>query len=114
MPSLPSRACRLFLDVIIQAGTLDEIHDEITGIVLFEIGVDPYDILVADELGKRLCLFHEALLAVFEAFAPLTVKRDGDRLMSCCKSIRKKLLDRNTLTRLMVSRHIRNTETALA
>ena len=101
--------------IFVQRHAFHILHGEIGCAVLLKVAVDPDDMLVPDECGKRLRFFKKTFLAESEVFFPVSgVGRHHVRPERPARELRGKiLLDGHTLLALIIQGDICDAEAAL-
>ena len=105
----------MLLQIVLEAGALDIIHNEVGRVVLFEVAVHTHNVGVADELRQGFGLVEKTLFPVKEVLLPLArVGRNRVTVRAGGHSIGEILLDGHQNTGLMVLGNIGDAKAALA
>ena len=105
----------MLLQIVLEAGALDIIHNEVGRVVLFEVAVHTHNVGVADELRQSFGLVEKTLFPVKEVLLPLAgVGRDRMAVRAGGHSVGEILLDSHQTAVLMVLGNVGDAEAALA
>ena len=112
---LRPREAAMLLQVVLEAGALDVIHNEVGRVVLFEVAMHTHDVGVADELRQSFGLVEKTLFPIEEVLLPLAgIGRNRVTVRAGGHSVREILLDSHQTAGLMVLGNVGDAEAALA